>query len=100
MPACGRTGAGGWIDRVVPRSSGHRHATQPVSTKARGGVHRRMLTRRGAPQVGQRAARGGGGGRGGGGPSLGRVCPSIRRIVASGRAPLAWSKLQWRTFIK
>jgi hypothetical protein len=38
-----------------------------------------------------------GGGRGGGGPSLGWACPSMRRRVAGGRAPLAGSQPQWRT---
>ena len=49
----GRTGAVGVPSRVEPRASGHSHAAQLVSTKALGGGHTRMMTRRGAPQVGQ-----------------------------------------------
>ncbi len=100
IPACGRTGAVGVPPRVAPRSSGQRHAAQPVSTKALGEVHTRMTTRIGAPQVGQRAASGGGGGRCGSWPSLGWACTIMRRMVASGRAQLAWSKPKWRTFLK
>src|SRR5712691_9898246 len=59
-----------------------------------------MTTRMGAPQVGQRAARGGGGLRGGGWPSRGCPCPIIRRMVVSGMPQLAWSKPKWRTFMK
>src|SRR5262245_3011151 len=57
MPAGERTGAVGVSHWVASRSSGPPQAAQPVSTKALGEVHRRMTTRIGAPQVGQRAAR-------------------------------------------
>src|SRR5882724_7770262 len=90
MPACGRTGAVGVAHRVASRSSGQRHAAQPVSTKALGEVHRRMTTRIGTPQIGQRAASGCGGVRGVGLASLGCACTIIRRMVAGGMAQLAW----------
>lgn len=51
-----------------------------------------MTTCIGAPQVGQRAARGGEGGRGGGWAALGCACTIRRRMVARGIAQLAWSK--------
>ncbi len=97
---CGRTGAVGGPHRVARSSSGQCPAAQPVSTQSRCEVHRRMTTRLGAPQVGQRAARGGGGGRGGGWSSLGCTCTLSRRMVSRGMAPLAWSKPKWRTCIK
>ena len=89
MAGCGRTGAMGVPHRVAPRASGQRHASQPVSTKSLGEVQRRMLTRIGAPQVGQRAACGGRSVRGGSGASPG--CPGMimRRMVARGRAQRA-----------
>src|SRR5882724_6215926 len=99
IPDGGRTGAVGGPHRVAPQAAGQRPAAQLVSTQALGEVHRRMRTRLGAPQVGQRAAGGGEGGRGGGGPSRGWAGRIMRRLVASGRAPLAWSKPPWRTFL-
>jgi len=63
---CGRTGAVGGTKGVARRSSGQSHAAQPVSTKSLCEVQSRMTTRIGAPQVGQRASRGGKGVRGGG----------------------------------
>jgi hypothetical protein len=95
-----RTGAVGGTHRVAPRSSGHRHASQLVSTKPLCEGHTRRTTRIGTPPVGQRAARGFGGVRGGGRPSLGRPCTLSRRMVASGTAQRAWRKPQWRTFTK
>ena len=89
MAGCGRTGAVGVPHRVAPRASGQRHASQPVSTKSLGEVQRRMMTRIGAPQVGQRAACGGRGVRGGSCTSLGCPCTIMRRRVASGMAQLA-----------
>ena len=59
-----------------------------------------MMTRIGASQVGQRAARGGGGLRCVGWSLLGCPCPIIRRMVAGGMAQLVWSKPQCRTFLK
>src|SRR2546428_7650708 len=96
----GRTGAVGWTNRVARSSAGPRHGSQLVSTKSLGEVHRRMTRPIGAPQVGQRATRGGGGLRCGGGLSLGWACTIMRRTVASGRAQLAWRKPKWRDFIK
>jgi len=86
---CGRTGAVGVPHRVAPRASDHHHASQPVSTKSLGEVQRRMRTRIGAPQVGQRAACGGRGVRGGSGASPGCPRTIMRRMVASGMAQLA-----------
>src|SRR5437879_1434766 len=100
IPACGRTGAVGGPHRVAPRAAGQRPAAQLVSTQALGEVHRRMLTRMGAPQVGQRAAGGCEGVRCGGWPSRGGACMILRRLVASGMAQLAWRKPQWRTCMK
>jgi len=94
----GRTGAVGCPHRVAPRSSGQRPAVQPVSTTPLCEVHRRMTTRIGAPQVGQRTASGCGGVRGGGWSSRGCPCTIIRRMVAGGLAQLAWSKPTCRTF--
>ena len=94
-------GCRGWATPCRTHArQGTRHAAQLVSTKALGEVHSRMTTRIGAPQVGQRAARGGGGVRGGGWPSLGCPCTISRRMVASGTAQLAWRKPKWRTFMK
>ena len=73
---------------------------QPVSTKTRLEVHRRITTRIGAPHVGHKVTRGGEGTIRIGWPSLGCPCMIIRRMVASGMAQLAWSKPKWRTFIK
>jgi hypothetical protein len=87
----GRTGAVG-CHPVSPDDPGPRPASQPGSTTAQCEVHRRMTTRIGAPQVGQRAVGGGGGGRWGARASLEGPCPLSRRRVASGTAPLAWSK--------
>ena len=89
LAGCGCTGAVGLTNRVVPRSSGQRPAAQLVSTKALGEVHRRRMTRIGAPQVGQRATRGGRGVRGSGWPSRGWACPLMRRMVAGGIAQRA-----------
>jgi hypothetical protein len=97
LPAGGRTSAVGVIRRVVPSSPRHSQATQLVSTKALGEVHRRSMTPIGAPQVGQRAASGFGGGRGGGWPALGWAWTIMRRMGAGGMAQLAWSTPQWRT---
>jgi hypothetical protein len=96
MAGCGRTGAVG-CHTVSHDAPGPRPASQPVSTKAPCAVHRRMTTRLGAPQVGQRAAGGGGGWRGGARAALAGPCPSIRRMVASGTAQRAGSKPQCRT---
>jgi hypothetical protein len=89
MAGCGRTGARGVPHRVALRASGQRHASQPVSTKSLGEVQRRMMTRSGAPQVGQRAACDGRGVRSGSCASPGCPCTSMRRMVASGMAQLA-----------
>jgi hypothetical protein len=97
---CGRTGAGGGPNRVVHSASGPRHGSQLVSTKSLGEVQSRITTRMGAPQVGQQATRGGEGVCRGGWLSMGRPCALSRRMVASGMAPLAWRKPQWRTFMK
>ena len=51
---------------VAPSVPCQSRSSQPVSTQALGEVPRRLPTRIGAPQVGQRAARGRGGERGGG----------------------------------
>ena len=62
MAGCGRTGAVG-VDTPC-RTHARQGNVMPlslVSTKALGEVHSRMTTRIGAPQVGQRATRGGGG---------------------------------------
>src|SRR6266436_2844547 len=96
----GRTGAVGVPHRVAPRSSGQRPAAQLVSIQTLGEVHRRMTTRIGAPHVGHKVTRGGEGTLRIGWPSLGCPCTISRRMVASGRAQLAWSKPKWRTFIK
>src|SRR6266851_999260 len=100
MAGGGRTGAVGVPHRVAPRSSGQRPAAQLVSIQTLGEVHRRMTTRIGAPHVGHKVTRGGEGTLRIGWPSLGCPCTIIRRMVASGRAQLAWRKPQWRTFIK
>jgi len=89
MAGCGHTGAVGVPHRVAPRASGQRHASPPVSTTSLGEVQRRMMTRIGAPQVGQRAACGGRSVRGGSGASPGCPCMRMRWMVASGMAQLA-----------
>src|SRR2546428_11065531 len=96
----GRTGAVGWTNRVARSSAGPRHGSQLVSTKSLGEVHRRMTRPIGAPQVGQRATRGGGGLRCGGGLWLGGACSIYGRAGASGGAQLGWRKAKGRTFIK
>ena len=85
---------------VAPSVPCQSRSSQPVSTQALGEVHRRLTTRIGAPQVGQRAVRGSGGERGGGWPSRGWAGTIMRRMDASGMAQRAWRKPQWRTFIK
>ena len=100
MTGGGRTGAVGSTHRVASRLSGQRPAAQPVSTKSRFEVHRRMMMRRGAPQVGQRTTRGCGGRCEGGWSSLEWVCMLIKRMVRGGMAPLAWRKPKCRTFMK
>src|SRR5207245_10724365 len=100
IPDCGRTGAVGGPHRVAPRAAGPRPAAQLVSTQALGEVHRRMLTRIGAPQVGQRATRGCGGGRCGGWPAGGCGGTILGRVGAGGVAQLAWRKAAWRTWLK
>jgi len=88
-----------WAHRVARRASGQRPARSRFSTKSRWEVHRRRTTRIGAPQVGQRAARGAGGCAEAAGPR------GVRRhdqsaMVARARAQRAWSKPTWRTVIK
>lgn len=60
---CGRTGAVRVPPQAVSRSLGAHHAAQLVSTKSLCEVHTRRTPCIGAPQLGQRAARGGGGWR-------------------------------------
>ena len=91
MAGCGRTGAVG-VTPCRTTTVRHRHAAQRVSTKAMGAVHRRMRTCIGAPQVGQRAARGRKGVHSGGWPPWGGLCPISRRMVVSGTVQLAWRK--------
>ena len=88
MAGCGRTGAVGWTPRVARSSSGHSHAAQPESTKSLCEVHRRMMTRIGAPQVGQRATRGVGGWR------LGRG----HRWGVPARSAGGWSREGWHSW--
>ena len=59
-----------------------------------------MTTRIGVPQVGQQAARGSWGLRSGGWSSPAGSCTINRRMVASERVQLAWSKPKGRTFMK
>ena len=92
VPAPGRTGTEEGAHRGARRSSGLCHSSQRVSTKSLGELQSRMTTRIGAPQVGQRAIRGGGGVCWGSGSSLGWACTIMRRIVARGAAPRAWRK--------
>jgi hypothetical protein len=100
MPFRGRTGALVLPHCAEPRSSCQSSHSHPVSRKALLAVHRRMTTRIGPPQGGQKATTGSGWTRRVGWQPMGCACKIIRRRVSVGMAQRACIEPKWRTFIK